>query len=179
MATLILGCTQAIRFGRFHKSHHWLLGIAFYRLKRHHRANTSVLDSHLQSRNSSLSSVQYYRLIAVSMILGIWGVGWIIGDFSLNIMYASGPTPSWKTIHSTESTVVEVPANLYPPETVAFWWAAPGAAYLYFILFGTSREVLSDYQKFWVWFRTRVLGQTVLVESMSAAEYVVSCSNAP
>jgi hypothetical protein len=106
------------------------------------------------------------------MTLGIWAVGWITGNFWLNITHASGPIPSLKTIHSAESTVVEVPANVYPPEMVAFWWAVPGAAYLYFILFGANREVLSDYQKLWVWFRTRVLRQTVPVESMSATEYV-------
>src|ERR1700722_16967174 len=141
---------------------------------RHHRENAGVLDSHLQSRDASLSSVRYYRLMAVSMSLGIWGVGWLSTSFRALTIGGNDPLPSWKVIHSGDSTVMKMTPT---PDSIAInsalWWAVPGSAYIYFILFGASREVLSDYQKFWVWFRIRVLRQTVPVESMSTTEYVL------
>ena len=140
---------------------------------RHHRENAGVLDSHLQSRDASLSSVRYYRLMAVSMSLGIWGVGWLSTSFRALTIGGNDPLPSWKVIHSGDSTVMKMTPT---PDSIAInsalWWAVPGSAYIYFILFGASREVLSDYQKFWVWFRIRVLRQTV-VKSMSTTEYVL------
>jgi pheromone a factor receptor len=144
---------------------------------RHHRVNASVLDSHLQSRDASLSSVRYYRLMAVSTSLGIWGVGWLSASFRALNYGGNNPLPSWEVIHSGDSTVMKIPTTSLTPESIAInlalWWAVPGSAYIYFILFGASREVLSDYQKFWVWFRIRVLRQTVPMESMSTTEYVL------
>jgi hypothetical protein len=164
---------ECILFGYFSKFNNRLPGVAFYRLIRNCRSNASVLGSHLQSRDSSLSSVRYYRLMAVSLILGIWDVCWISTGFRLAIL-GSGPLPSWKTIHSSDSQVV-IPDRT--PESIALhlalWWSIPGSAYLYFLLFGASREVLSDYQKFWVWFRIRVLRQTVPLESVSTTKYVL------
>jgi len=164
---------ESVIFGYFSKSNNRLPGVAFYRLIRNFRMNTSVLDSHLQSHDSSLSSVRYYRLMAVSIAFGIWDIGWISTGFDLAIL-GSGSLPSWKTVHSGDSKVAT--PDLKPDLmaiNLALWWAVPGAAYLYFLLFGASREVLSDYRKFWVWFRIRVLRQTVPVESVSTTKYVL------
>jgi len=132
---------------------------------KNHRTHAGLLASHLKSRNSSLSSTQYYRLMIMSMVLGIWGVVWIAFEFSLNVADNNNPPPSWKAIHAGDSTPVDIPSIVMTRKALstdfALWWSIPGAAYLYFLLFGTSRDVLSDYQKLGGSFRTRVLRQTV------------------
>jgi hypothetical protein len=157
-----------------------LPGVAFYHLIRNRRMNLDILATHLISRDALLSSAQYYRLMAMSMALGIWGVGWISLSVGASIAGGSDPLPSWKAIHSDDSTVFVVPTLDLTPGSiainVALWWAVPSAAYLYFLLFGSNREVLSDYQNFWIWFKTRVLRQTVPVNSstpMNPAGYVL------
>jgi len=164
---------ESVLFSYFSKSNNRLPGVAFYRLIRNYRMNTSDLGSHLQSHDSSLSTVRYYRLMAVSIAFGIWDIGWISAAFNFAII-GNGSLPSWKAVHSGDSKVDTLAPT---PELMAIyfalWWAIPGSAYLYFLLFGASREVLSDYQKFWVWFRIRVLRQTVPVESVSTTKYVL------
>jgi hypothetical protein len=151
------------------KSNNWIVGAAFYHLIRNHRMNTVLLASHLKSRQSSLSSMQYYRLMAVSMTVGLWSTGWTSYYLQSIMMNGNHPLPNWKAIHSDYSTIVELPTIAMTPgfitSQLALWWALPGAAYLYFLLFGTSREVLSDYQVFWVWFRSGGLRQMVPVNS--------------
>ena len=160
--TLLFGCTQPSLTACFSNLITGL-GAAIYHLIRNHRMNTAALEWHLMSRNSPMSSVQYCRLMAMSITLGIWGIGWI--SYYLKSLTTNGNDhlPSWKVIHSNHSTIVELPAILMTPGSItsqlALWWGLPGGAYLYFLLFGTSREVLSDYQRFWVRFRTRVLMQ--------------------
>lgn len=142
--------------------------------------NADILATHLISRDALLSSARYYRLMAMSMALGIWGVVWISISVWANIAGGSDPLPSWKAIHSDDSAIVEVPILDLTPGSIAInialWWDVPSAAYLYFLLFGSSREVLSDYQSFWIWFKTRVLRQRVPVNSstsMNPAGYVL------
>jgi len=145
------------------KSNNWILGAAFYHLIRNHRMNAVLLASHLKSRQTSLSSVQYYRLMTVSMALGLWSLAWVSYYLQSVIVNGNYPLPDWNAIHSDYSTIVELPTILMTPgfitSQLALWWALPGGAYLYFFLFGTSREVLSDYREFWVWFRSGGLRQ--------------------
>jgi len=146
-----------------------LPGFACHHLIINHRMDATILGSHLMSRDSLLSSVQYYRLMVMSMILGIWSIGWTSFVLRCVILTGNYPLPNWKAIHSDDSTVYEFPTMALTPESIssllALWWSTPGSAYLYFLLFGTSREVLSDYRKFWVWFRTRALRQMAPVNS--------------
>jgi hypothetical protein len=147
-------------------------GIALYHLIKAQRTNMTILGPHLKFRNSSLSSIQYYRFMAMSMAVGIWELFWIA--FYIHLNASSGsiplPLPSWNAIHANDSSVLEIPTVLMSPsfisDNVAMWYALPGAGYLYFLLFGMSREVFSEYYKFWIWFRTRVLGRPVPVRSI-------------
>jgi Pheromone A receptor len=38
-----------------------------------------------------------------------------------------------------------------------YWWAIPGMAYIFFVLFGTNKKVFSENTKLWTWFSTTVL----------------------
>jgi hypothetical protein len=101
--------------------------------------------------------------MAMSMILGIWGVVWIAIEIQVIASSGSAPVPSWKAIHDGESDVLELPSILLGPEVIyqsyVIWWGVPGAALLFFLLFGTSYDVLYEYVRFWAWFRTTVLRQ--------------------
>jgi hypothetical protein len=52
------------------------LAIALYHLSSNHRINIKILTPHLRSRDAALCGTQYYRLMIMSMVLGIWGVVW-------------------------------------------------------------------------------------------------------
>jgi pheromone a factor receptor len=135
--------------------------IAFYHLIRNHRIRTKILTPHLASLNSGLSSSQYYRLMAMSMVIGIWGVVWC--SLQLGVVIEGGicPLPSWHELHKGDSIVIQLPiVDLGPGELAGYrllWWGIIGAAYLFFVLFGTSKEVFSEYTRLWTWFSTTVL----------------------
>jgi hypothetical protein len=119
-------------------------GIALYHLIKTRRTNIKILGPHLKFHNSSLSSIQYYRLMVMSMILGIWGLSWIA--FYIRLSNSSGPLPlpSWKAIHANDSSVVEIPTALMSPdlivENVALWYSLPGAGYIYFLLLARAEK---------------------------------------
>jgi pheromone a factor receptor len=135
--------------------------IAFCHLVKHHRITARFLTSHLAFRNAGLSSSQYYRLMAMSMATGIWGAVW--NSLQLNHAIQSGifPIPSWHELHKGDSTVMKLPLVNLSPEKLAsvrlFWWRVPGGAFFFFMLFGTNREVFSEYARLWTWFSTTVL----------------------
>ena len=171
VGTLIYGCTHAVPpLSLLLQYSCYGLGVALYHLVRHRRTSAALLGLHLKSRNSSLSSTQYYRLMATTMVLGLWGTGWILFLLVIDIKYDNNPLPSWRVVHSSDSDVYAFPTSSLTPDIIsinlALWWAFPSAAYVFFLLFATNREVISDYQKVWVWFRTRVLGQIVQTNSM-------------
>jgi hypothetical protein len=139
-------------------------GVAIYHLLKGRRVNAKFLAPHLKSRDSALSSRQYYRLMAMSMLVGIWGIVWISIDIQQvrrSVEYEFPPLPSWKVIHEDDYEVVELPTIVLGQADISadrlIWWAVPGAAFLFFILFGTSYDVLSEYLRPWTWFRTVVL----------------------
>jgi pheromone a factor receptor len=135
--------------------------MAFYHLIQNHRIRTKILTPHLASHNSGLSSSQYYRLMAMSMVIEIWGVVWF--SVQLNNIIRAGifPLPSWHALHKTDSTVVKLPlVDLSPAELTnyrLFWWGIPGGAYIFFVLFGTSRDSFLEYTRLWTWVSTTVL----------------------
>jgi Pheromone A receptor len=101
--------------------------------------------------------------MAMSMTIGTWGVVW--GTLQLINVVEAGfyPLGSWREIHQGDSTVMEVPLVVLGSANLAsywlFWWGIPGAAYMFFLLFGTSSDIFLEYKRFWIWFRTTVLGQ--------------------
>jgi pheromone a factor receptor len=141
------------------------IAVALYHLIHNHRIKTKILTPHLVSRSSGLSSSQYYRLMVMSMVTGIWAVVWISLQLNQAIMFGIFPLPNWHALHKGDSTVVEVILVGLKPSVLAsyrlFWWGVPGGAYIFFLLFGTSREVFSEYIKLWIWIRTTVIRRPI------------------
>jgi hypothetical protein len=163
------------------------LGIAFFHLIKNHQTSSKVLTPHLKSRDSALSIRQYYRLMAMSIILGIWGVVWISIEIQVIATDGSYPIPSWKDIHKGDSDIIELPTIIMGPTLVhqlyLLWWGIPGAAFLFFLLFGTSYDVLYEYVKFWAWFRMTVLRQPLREKAVAMStirsQYVFLFSSSP
>ena len=134
--------------------------VACYHLIHNHRIRTKFLTPLLKSRNTGLSSSQYYRFMALSMTIGTWGVVW--DTFLLINVIESGfqPLGSWRAIHDGDSTVVGLPLVAIGSANLAsYWWCVLGAAYMFFLLFGTSRDTFLEYKRLWIWFKTTVLGR--------------------
>jgi hypothetical protein len=99
----------------------------------------------------------------MSMVIGIWGVIW--GSFQISTIVESGlvPLPDWRTMHPSDSTVGELPLVALGSANLLgfwlFWWTVPGAAYIFFLVFGTSRDIYLEYKRLWICFRTTVLGR--------------------
>jgi len=117
------------------------------------------------SRDPALSTSQILRLIALSMILGIPGTIWIVGMYQELAFVGFGPLPNWHTIHAHSNTVATLLARKISPDhrrsLTIRWWAILAEAYILFLCFGTSREVLLEYRKMWVWFKISVLKQPI------------------
>jgi hypothetical protein len=135
--------------------------IAFYHLIRNHRVQTKFLTPHLVFRNSGLSSSQYYRLMAMSMVIEIYGVVWLSMSVNDSIRFGFFPPLSWHEMHKDDSTVLKHPLVDLSPAQLAknrlAWWGIPGGAYIFFVLFGTNKETFSEYTRLWAWFSTIVL----------------------
>ena len=164
VATLVYGSEQAScdNLAPTYLIYSPATAIAFYHLVQHHRTRTRILTSHLASRNAGLSSLEYYRLMNMSMVIGTWGVVWV--SLQLNHAIRSGifPLPSWHALHQGDSTVMKIPFSPEKFEAVRlFWWRTPGGAYFFFVLFGTNREVFSEYTRLWTWFSTTVLRRSL------------------
>ena len=128
------------------------------------------------SSNTGLSSTQYYRLMVMSMLLGLWGTVWIVLLLVATTQFGYSPIPNWQTIHKNISTILEIPTVLMTPNLVTsyelMWWAIPSASYLFAAAFCTSRCVMSEYYNFWVWLTTRGAGRTVLEKKASRSSLV-------
>jgi hypothetical protein len=134
---------------------------ALYHLFSNHRTNTKILTPHLRSRDSALSGAQYYRLMIMSVILGTWGVVWISIEIQANVAGGISPLPSWNVMHQDSNISFEIPTASMSQSSLhnllLLWWGIPGGAYLYFVVFGTSRDVFAEYPRLWSWVRMKVL----------------------
>jgi hypothetical protein len=180
VATLVYGCEPNFLFSQIFVLKPIVLALALYHLAENHIANVKFLAPYLVSRDSAMSGRQYYRLMAMSMVLGVWGIIWISLDIKYIASYGSFPLPSWDEIHADISEIVEVPTILLGPynvyESRLLWWGVPGAALLFFFLFGTSYEVLAEYLKFGKWVRSKVFKRPVQIDGV-VSTYVFFCSS--
>jgi hypothetical protein len=108
----------------------------------------------------------------MSMVLGFWGVVWIAAEIPPIVAEGIDPLPSWSVIHALDRVPFQLPTASMTPEGhhsfLVFWWAIPGAAYIYFVLFGANRDVLTEYPKMWMWVRTKILRLPPPVQSQVA-----------
>jgi hypothetical protein len=110
----------------------------------------------------------------MSMVIGIWGVVWLSLQLNDMVKFGFFPLPNWHALHKGDSTVHEVPLVVLKPSALEsdrlFWWGIPGAAYIYFAVFGTSKDVFSEYTRFWTWFSITVLRRPLPAKEWSMSE---------
>jgi pheromone a factor receptor len=177
VATLVYGGEQAScdNFASTYLICSLATAIAFCHLIRNHRVQTKFLTPHLVFRNSGLSSSQYYRLMAMSMVIEIYGVVWLSMGLNAAIRFGFFPLPSWHELHKGDSTVLKHPVVSLSPAELAqnrlSWWGIPGGAYIFFIIFGTSKEVFLEYTRLWTWFSTTVLRRRLPAKERSMSTH--------
>lgn len=137
-------------------------GITVHHLLRH-RALHKFLTPFLTSRDPSLSSSHTLRLFALSILLGIPITIWMATELQEVTTDGSERMVSWKVIHENDGQIYTFSRNMLTPDhfrsLMLRWWAIPAEAFTFFILFATSRDVLAEYHKMWVWFKVTVLKQ--------------------
>jgi hypothetical protein len=99
--------------------------------------------------------------MAMSMVIEIWWVVFASLELNQNFGLRMFPLPGWHEVHKEDSTVIKQNLVDLSPAFLAAcrlsWWGVPGGAYIFFVLFGTSKEVFSEYTRLWTWFSTTVL----------------------
>jgi Pheromone A receptor len=115
------------------------------------------------SRDPALSFSQTIRPIILSMSLGIPGALWAAGNYQQLGFVGLKPFPDWSTMHKHANRIEkETEGQLSPMHTTSLlirWWSIFAQAYIVFFLFGTSKDLLRDYQIIWVLFKARVFKQ--------------------
>jgi hypothetical protein len=128
-----------------------------------------------------MSSSQTFRLIAFSMLLGIPGTIWVVGIYQ-ELALGTSPLPNWATIHKHYDTVSFIRASKLSSQhrnsLVIRWWSVLAEAYIFILLFVTSRDVLLEYRRLWVCFKTTVLRHP-LPQSKNMAKPDLSPEYAP
>jgi Pheromone A receptor len=113
------------------------------------------------SRDPALSSSQTFRLIALSILLAIPASVWVVGVYQQVAFVGFKPLPSWDVIHEHYNVVAKLKAGKITTQhrnsLLMRWWSILTDGYLVFALFGTSRDVIMEYHKMWLWFKTAVL----------------------
>ncbi|OCH88492.1 fungal pheromone STE3G-protein-coupled receptor [Obba rivulosa] len=120
---------------------------------------------HLQNINSALTTGRYLRLIAMSVTEILWGTTLTALVMAENIVGGLRPWTNWNDVHSNFSRIGRFALLQYPPYylqlMILFAWAIPASSIIFFLFFGFSEDVMGDYKRGLVWFRRKVLRQTV------------------
>jgi len=137
----------------------------------------------LMSRDPALSSSQTFRLIALSILLGVPASVWVVGAYQQIAYLGFKPLPSWDVIHEHYNVVPELKVGQLTTQhrnsLLMRWWSIPTDGYLMFVIFSTSSEVVMEYHQMWLWFKTAVLKYPPPVSDEevkkldTGAEYVV------
>jgi len=124
------------------------------------RSGGKFLSGFLMSRDPALSSSQTFRLIALSILLAIPASVWVVGVYQQVAYVGFKPLPSWDAIHAHSNLVSKLKAGkittLHRNSLLMRWWSILTDGYLVFALFGTSNEVIMEYHRMWLWFKTAV-----------------------
>jgi len=141
------------------------LALAF----RHFILRRITFAAHLAGSNSALTTSRYLRLMLMSALQMIWS----ITVTSYTLWYTIFAVPlrpwtSWSDVHSNFSRIDLYPAAFTPPMIVsseyALWWMVPASTFIFVAFFAFGRDAIVEYKKCFMWFRTRVLRQTVVNE---------------
>jgi Pheromone A receptor len=118
--------------------------------------------AHLENSKSALTTSRYLRLMLMSAVQMVWSV--TITSYTLwftTISIPMRPWTNWADVHS-DWLRIDTFATLFTPQKVIttyyiLWWTVPASTIIFVAFFAFSRSVLEDYQRYFMWFRTRVL----------------------
>ncbi|KAJ7118307.1 GPCR fungal pheromone mating factor [Mycena epipterygia] len=125
------------------------LGFAtFYRRRR-------TFAQFLKSTNSSFTTPRYLRLMAITVVLAVWGAAVIGVVFWLSFRDGIRPYKSWAFVHSDFSRVIQFPTALVPPDLLLWsyvsWWTIPVTGYIFFCFFSFGEDAVKEYGPWFGW----------------------------
>ena len=119
----------------------------------------------LRQSQSSMTPLQFTRLMALAIILTSFSLGF--GIYQLYSLLLPGPPGfwplepwvSWDNVHYKFSDVGQFPFALMTSDEQAslwaFWSVQPVSALVFFLLFGPTAQALSDIANGWRWIKRR------------------------
>jgi hypothetical protein len=110
----------------------------------------------LRTSKTALSGLQFLRLLALCLIMGIWPTIAISLTAYLYITFVLFPWPGWRAVHVHFTRVLSLPVDEQPAAVrrialLAFWQSV-ASTYLVAVLLAFGEDVRSDVGKAWSWF---------------------------
>ncbi|KAG6807824.1 Pheromone B beta 1 receptor, partial [Tephrocybe sp. NHM501043] len=82
------------------------------------------------------------------------------------------PIRPWTTcadVHSDFLRIDRYPVRFTPQEVLTsyyvLWWMVPISTFIFVVFFAFGRDAVEEYKRCWLWFRTRILRQSVPCQS--------------
>jgi pheromone a factor receptor len=142
------------------------LGLAL----RHFMLRRMTFAAHLNSSNSALTTTRYLRLMMMAGLQMIWSI--TITAYALWFTVMAVPIRPWTTwadVHSEFSRIDQYP-SIFTPQPIligyyVLWWMVPISTFIFVAFFAFGRDAVEEYKKCFIWFRIRVLRQTITSDS--------------
>ncbi|GLB44319.1 putative pheromone A receptor [Lyophyllum shimeji] len=136
---------------------------------RHFMLRRVSFAAHLNATRSALTTSRYLRLMLMAGLQMIWGV--TTTSYALWFTVIGIPIRPWTTwadVHSDFSRIDQYLSLVTPQQVLTayyvLWWIVPISTLIFVAFFAFGNDAMEEYKKCWIWFRTRVLGQTVSTE---------------
>ncbi|KAG6839253.1 Pheromone B beta 1 receptor [Blastosporella zonata] len=132
---------------------------------RHFFVRRLTFAAHLAS-HSALTTSRYLRLMLMAVLQMVWGITVTAYAMWFTVLGVPiRPWTSWAFVHSDFSRIDQYPAVLTPDivrrSYCVLWWMVPISTWIFVAFFAFGKDAMEEYKKCIVWFRTRVLRQTV------------------
>lgn len=136
---------------------------------RHFMLRRISFAAHLNATQSALTTSRYLRLMLMAGLQMIWGV--TTTSYALWFTVIGIPIRPWTTwadVHSDFSRIDQYTVLFTPQQVLTgyyvLWWIVPISTLIFVAFFAFGSDAVEEYKKCFIWFRTRVLRQTISTE---------------
>ncbi|KAG5641595.1 Pheromone B beta 1 receptor [Asterophora parasitica] len=133
---------------------------------RHFMIRRVSFAAHLNVSQSALTTSRYLRLMLMAALQMIWGI--TTTSYALWFTVIGIPLRPWTTwddVHSDFSRIDQYYSAFTPQKVLTsyyvLWWFVPVSTWIFVAFFAFGADAMEEYKKCFMWFRTRVLRQTV------------------
>lgn len=123
--------------------------------------------AHLSSTQSALTTSRYLRLMLMAALQMVWSLTITAYTLWFTVMAVPiRPWTTWADVHSDFSRIDQYPV-IFTPQIILtgyyiMWWMVPISTLIFVTFFAFGRDAMDEYKKCFLWFRTRILRQTLI-----------------